>query len=53
MALIAADAACASVRSLESNNLGSVGAKHLSEGLAQNKALTSLKYAAPCSLPFC
>ena len=32
--------------SLEHNMLGAKGAKHLLEGLAQNKALTSLKYAA-------
>ena len=33
--------------SLEHNDLGSEGAKHLSEGLKENKALTSLKYVVP------
>jgi hypothetical protein len=36
--------------SLKYNNLGPTGAEALSEGLALNKSLTSLEYAA--SLPF-
>ena len=39
-------------RSLYYNGIGDEGAKHLSEGLKENKALTSLKYAAAhVSLP--
>ena len=38
------------VCSLGTNHLGAKGAKALSEGLALNKSLTSLEYAA--SLPF-
>ena len=31
-----------------SNGVGSVGAKHIAEGLRESKALISLKYAATC-----
>ena len=34
-------------RSLVDNKLDAEAAKYISEGLAKNKALTSLKYAAP------
>ena len=37
--------------SLRSNNLDAEAAKHLSEGLKENKALTSLEYAASHCLP--
>ena len=37
-------------RSLTRNKIGDEGAKHLSEGLKENKTLTKLEYAA--TLPF-
>ena len=36
---------------LQLNDVGPEGAKHLSEGLKENKALTSLEYAAAHRLP--
>ena len=38
-------------RSLHSNSIGDEGAKHISGGLKENKALTSLMYAAALRFP--
>ena len=35
------------------NELGAEGAKHISEGLKANKALTKLEYAASLPFPYC
>ena len=38
---------CGLIRSLDANDMGAEGAKHLAEGLAKNRVLVTLEYAPP------